>query len=53
MPATQTIMPWDGIRFDGNGSNQLGAAVVEQRLPSGFQVVHPTELAAAKLRWPS
>lgn len=50
--ATQTIMPWDGIRFDGNGNNQLAAAVVEQRLAAGFQVIQPVELAATALAWP-
>ncbi|WP_432831812.1 ABC transporter substrate-binding protein [Dactylosporangium sp. CA-092794] len=45
LPATQTIMPWNGIRFDGNGVNQLAAGVVEQRGPNGYLVVHPAELA--------
>jgi branched-chain amino acid transport system substrate-binding protein len=52
MAATQTIMPWDGIRFDGNGNNVLAAAVVEQRASGGFQVVHPSELSVAALAWP-
>ncbi|GAA2364075.1 ABC transporter substrate-binding protein [Dactylosporangium salmoneum] len=46
IPATQTIMPWNGVRFDGNGANQLAAGVVEQRSPNGYLVVHPMELAA-------
>ncbi|MER7001809.1 ABC transporter substrate-binding protein [Dactylosporangium sp. NPDC000555] len=45
-PATQTIMPWNGVRFDGNGANQLAAGVIEQRVPNGYLVVHPAELAA-------
>jgi branched-chain amino acid transport system substrate-binding protein len=53
MAATQTIMPWDGIRFDGNGNNVRAAAVVEQRTSGGFQVVHPSELSVAQLSWPS
>jgi branched-chain amino acid transport system substrate-binding protein len=52
LSATQTIMPWDGIRFDGNGNNQLAASVVEQRTAGGFQVIHPVELAATPLAWP-
>ncbi|WP_432980188.1 ABC transporter substrate-binding protein [Dactylosporangium sp. CA-233914] len=47
IPATQTIMPWNGVRFDGNGVNQLAAGIVEQRAPNGYFVVHPAELAAA------
>ncbi|MEV8511194.1 ABC transporter substrate-binding protein [Dactylosporangium sp. NPDC051484] len=45
-PATQTIMPWNGVRFDGNGANQLAAGLVEQHAPNGYLVVHPAELAA-------
>jgi branched-chain amino acid transport system substrate-binding protein len=52
LSATQTIMPWDGIRFDSNGNNQLAASVIEQRSANGFQVIHPVELAAATLAWP-
>lgn len=46
LPATQTIMPWNGVRFDGNGVNQLAAGLVEQRMSNGYVVVHPAELAA-------
>lgn len=52
IPATQTIMPWAGIRFDSNGNNQLGDPVVEQRTSAGFQVVDPAELSSATLTWP-
>jgi branched-chain amino acid transport system substrate-binding protein len=48
LPATQTIMPWNGVRFDGNGVNQLAAGVVEQRSQNGYLVVHPAELAATQ-----
>jgi hypothetical protein len=51
VPATLTIMPWDGIAFDGNGNNELAASVVEQRTASGFQVVHPVELASSDIAW--
>jgi branched-chain amino acid transport system substrate-binding protein len=52
IPATQTIMPWGGIRFDSNGNNQLGEPVVEQHTSAGFQVVGPAELSSASLTWP-
>jgi branched-chain amino acid transport system substrate-binding protein len=52
LPATQTVMPWEGIRFDGNGNNQLGSAVIEQRTAAGYQVVYPVELSSAPLTWP-
>jgi hypothetical protein len=41
-------MPWNGVRFDGNGVNQLAAGVVEQRSQNGYLVVHPAELAATQ-----
>jgi branched-chain amino acid transport system substrate-binding protein len=51
IPATKTIMPWDGIRFDASGQNEMAGGVVEQRGPAGFQVVFPRELATVPLAW--
>jgi branched-chain amino acid transport system substrate-binding protein len=51
VPATQTIMPWNGVRFGANGQNQLAAAVVEARAPGGYQVVFPRELATVPMVW--
>jgi len=46
LPATETIMPWDGVRFGPGGQNELAGGVVEQRSATGaFQVVFPRELA--------
>lgn len=45
LPATETIMPWDGVRFDGDGQNLLAAGVVEQRVGNRSQIVYPRELA--------
>ena len=53
VPATQTIMPWNGVRFGANGQNQLAAAVVEARVPGGYQVVFPRELATVPMVWAS
>jgi branched-chain amino acid transport system substrate-binding protein len=52
VPATQTIMPWNGIRFDGTGGNQLASPIIEQLTAGGFQVVYPNELAVTKIVWP-
>jgi branched-chain amino acid transport system substrate-binding protein len=52
LPATQVIMPWDGIRFDANGQNTLASGVIEQHVPTGYQVVYPRELSVAGLSWP-
>lgn len=53
LPATQTIMPWNGVRFGANGQNQLAAAVVEAQVAGGYQVVFPRELATAPMVWAS
>lgn len=51
LPATQMIMPWNGIRFDADGQNRLAAAVVEGAGPAGFRVVYPRELATGPVVW--
>lgn len=52
VPAIDTIMPWDGIRFGADGQNQLAAVVVEQYRPGGPEVVHPAEISTAALARP-
>ncbi|GHJ44282.1 amino acid ABC transporter substrate-binding protein [Catellatospora sp. TT07R-123] len=51
LPATQMIMPWDGVRFGPDGQNTLAAAVVEQWQYRGFRLVYPIELATVTARW--
>ncbi len=51
LPATQLIMPWNGVRFDTNGQNELAAGVVEGREAEGFRVVFPRELATGPMIW--
>ena len=50
-PATGMIMPWNGIRFDANGQNELAAGVVEARVATILQVIFPRELAAGPMIW--
>jgi branched-chain amino acid transport system substrate-binding protein len=52
-PAAQTIMPWNGVRFDASGQNDLATGLVDQRAPTGFRIVYPAELATATLSWPA
>lgn len=52
VPADQTIMPWDGIRFDDTGQNELATGIVLQYLEGGYRLVWPFETASAKLVWP-
>jgi branched-chain amino acid transport system substrate-binding protein len=46
VPGRDTIMPWNGIRFDVSGQNTQAAAVVERLSQAGARVVFPPELAA-------
>jgi branched-chain amino acid transport system substrate-binding protein len=45
VPGRDTIMPWDGVRFDEAGQNSRAGAVVERLTPSGVRTVFPPELA--------
>jgi branched-chain amino acid transport system substrate-binding protein len=53
LPATKTIMPWNGVQFDGDGQNTLASGVVEQSSATGFHIVYPRELATAPVAWRS
>jgi branched-chain amino acid transport system substrate-binding protein len=48
----ETIMPWNGIRFDASHQNVRAAGVVEQRLQGSLHTVFPLELAKQKALWP-
>ncbi len=48
----ETIMPWDGIRFDSSGQNELARGVVLQYQDGAYRVVWPFDLAEAELVWP-
>jgi len=51
LPATQMIMPWNGVRFDADGQNRLAAGVIEGWDGTSFRVVYPRELAAGPMIW--
>lgn len=51
LPATQMIMPWNGIRFSAEGQNELAAGVVEGWTRGAFRVVYPPEVASAQVVW--
>jgi branched-chain amino acid transport system substrate-binding protein len=51
VPATELVMPWNGIAWGPDGQNSLAAAVIEQGSDNVFQVVFPPEVASTPLRW--
>jgi branched-chain amino acid transport system substrate-binding protein len=52
IPGRDTIMPWNGVRFDGTHQNVGANGVVEQVDQGAFRTVFPAELAQAKAKWP-
>lgn len=53
IPGRDTIMPWDGIKFDDQHQNVGARAVVEQRLKGAWKVVYPKDVAAQEIVWPA
>jgi branched-chain amino acid transport system substrate-binding protein len=52
IPGRDTIMPWNGVRFDGTHQNVGASGVVEQVDQGAFRIVFPSELAREKAKWP-
>jgi branched-chain amino acid transport system substrate-binding protein len=52
IPGRDTIMPWDGVRFDATNQNAAAAGVVEQVDKDALRIVFPGELARAEPAWP-
>jgi branched-chain amino acid transport system substrate-binding protein len=52
VPAEQTIMPWDGIRFDDSGQNELARGVILQYLKGEYKLIWPFDKATADVVWP-
>jgi branched-chain amino acid transport system substrate-binding protein len=52
LPGAATIMPWNGVRFDGTHQNTLSATAVEQDTDGAFGTVYPRDLATTSVNWP-
>jgi branched-chain amino acid transport system substrate-binding protein len=52
IPGRDTIMPWNGVRFDATHQNIGASAVVEQVDNDALRVVFPDELAQDPAKWP-
>jgi branched-chain amino acid transport system substrate-binding protein len=53
IPGRDTIMPWNGVRFDATHQNTGAAGVVEQfDVNDALRVVFPDELAQEPAKWP-
>jgi branched-chain amino acid transport system substrate-binding protein len=52
IPASQLIMPWEGIKFDEKGQNTLGTGIIVQVQNGKYVTVWPFQLASADVVWP-
>jgi branched-chain amino acid transport system substrate-binding protein len=52
IPGRDTIMPWNGVRFDATHQNTAATGVVEQLVQGAFRTVFPRELAQTNAIWP-
>jgi branched-chain amino acid transport system substrate-binding protein len=52
VPGRDTIMPWDGVKFDDNHQNIGARGIVEQVHNGRYRLVYPFDVARARLRWP-
>ncbi|HEV2892592.1 MAG TPA: ABC transporter substrate-binding protein, partial [Actinomycetota bacterium] len=54
IPGRDTIMPWNGVRFDGSTHQNTGAAGVVEQVEANdvLRVVFPGELAQEPAKWP-
>jgi branched-chain amino acid transport system substrate-binding protein len=52
IPGRDTIMPWNGVRFDATHQNTGATGVVEQIDNDALRVVFPDELAQEPAKWP-
>jgi branched-chain amino acid transport system substrate-binding protein len=53
IPASQTIMPWDGIAFDSKtGQNIHSSGIIVQVQNGTYRTVWPFNLASSEVIWP-
>jgi branched-chain amino acid transport system substrate-binding protein len=52
VPGRDTIMPWDGVKFDDNHQNIGARGIVEQIQQGRYRLVYPFDVAHAQLQWP-
>ncbi|HEX4836694.1 MAG TPA: ABC transporter substrate-binding protein [bacterium] len=53
IPGGETIMPWQGIKFDKDGQNMYAIGVMVQLLGGQYKVVWPFDLAETAVVWPA
>jgi branched-chain amino acid transport system substrate-binding protein len=53
VPGQDTIMPWQGVRFDETHQNVNASSAIEQFADKTFHVVFPKDSSTRELAWPA
>ena len=51
IPGDQTIMPWNGIKFDSTGQNVGATPVIQQIKGGAYHTIYPFDVAAEDAVW--
>jgi branched-chain amino acid transport system substrate-binding protein len=51
IPGDQTIMPWQGIRFDTTGQNIAATPVIQQIRDGKYHMIYPFDVAVEQAVW--
>ena len=51
IPGSQTIMPWEGVKFDATGQNVKGTPVIQQLVGGAYRTIWPFDVAVADPIW--
>jgi len=51
IPGSQTIMPWEGVKFDATGQNVKGTPVIQQLVGGAYCTIWPFDVAVADPIW--
>ena len=51
VPGDQTIMPWQGIKFDNTGQNIAATPVIQQIKDGKYHTIYPFDVAAEEAVW--
>ncbi|HET7879295.1 MAG TPA: ABC transporter substrate-binding protein, partial [Acetobacteraceae bacterium] len=51
IPGEQTIMPWNGVKFDATGQNIAATPVIQQIKDGKYHTIYPFDVAAEEAVW--
>ena len=51
IPGNQTIMPWQGVKFDSTGQNTEATPVIQQVKDGSYHTIYPADVAVQQPVW--